>query len=59
MNDLTTQIKQLLDDWQDTQFNIKSDSARQMLANAINKEIQPTINKLIEDIVCPANEPRW
>ena len=57
-NSITDIIKQVLDEWKDTQFNIGSDSARVLLSLAIEERIQPEINQLIEDVVCPPNEHR-
>lgn len=58
MDDIKQNIRELLDEWQHTQLNISSESARDLLTMAIMEKIEPTINKLLEDIICPANEHR-
>lgn len=39
LTELQSTIKRVLDDWQDTQLNIRSDSARLLLALAIAEAI--------------------
>lgn len=46
-------IKQVLDEWKDTQINISSDSARVLLALAIQEQVDKQTSQLIEDLVCP------
>lgn len=58
MDDIKQNIRELLDEWQHTQLNISSESARDLLTMAIMEKIEPTINQLLEDIICPANEHR-
>lgn len=58
MDDIKHNIRELLDEWQHTQLNISSESARELLTMAIMEKIEPTINQLLEDIICPANEYR-
>ncbi len=57
-NNITDTIKSVLDEWKDTQFNIGSESARTLLSLAIEEQLNPVINQLIEDVVCPPNEHR-
>jgi len=46
-------IRDVLDEWQHTQINIASDSARHLLALAIQEQVDKQIGQLIEDVVCP------
>lgn len=46
-------VRKVLDEWQHTQINIASDSARHLLALAIQEQVDKQTNQLIEDVVCP------
>lgn len=46
-------IRESIDEWKDTQLNISSESARDLLAKSIHKRVHGHIKQLIEDIVCP------
>ncbi len=57
-HNITDTIKSVLDELKDTQFNIGSETARTLLSLAIEEQLNPVINQLIEDVVCPPNEHR-
>tara|TARA_A200000159_G_C7314055_1_gene335940 strand:- start:444 stop:629 length:186 start_codon:yes stop_codon:yes gene_type:complete len=38
------------------QINMQSESAREMIANKLEKELDKYVNSMIEDIVCPPLE---
>ena len=53
LTDVEQLILKALDRWQHAQVNMNSESARVMLAKSIGQEVDPYINRLIEDMVCP------
>ena len=38
------------------QINMQSESAREMIANKLEKELDKYVNSMIEDIICPPLE---
>jgi hypothetical protein len=38
------------------QINMQSESAREMIANKLEKELDKYVNSMIEDIMCPPLE---
>tara|TARA_A100001011_G_C14017013_1_gene717829 strand:- start:52 stop:282 length:231 start_codon:yes stop_codon:yes gene_type:complete len=52
MSDTKKIIKEVLDDWSESQFNIASEYGRDALAEEVSKKIDNHIHQLIEDIVC-------
>ena len=52
-SDVERLIAKTLEKWADDQVNLGSESARQTLAKSIAQDVEPYINQLIEDIVCP------
>ena len=46
-------VRKVLDEWQHTQINLASDSARHLLTLAIQEQMDKHTNQLIEDVVCP------
>ena len=53
LTDVEQLILKALDKWSNAQVNMHSESARVMLAKSIGQEVDPYINRLIEDLVCP------
>lgn len=49
-------IRNVLEEWKDTQFNIASESARTLLALAIHEQAHKHVSNVIEDIVCPGDQ---
>jgi hypothetical protein len=45
-------ILEVLDKWQDTELNIKSECARGLLADDISDRISLNVETLIEDVIC-------
>ena len=57
MNDLiTTTIKQVLDNWQHTQLNIASKSARDMLTKELASALEPVMVDCVESIITTDNK---
>ena len=52
-DDIKQAIKQALDEWSDAQVNIASEQMRIILAESIAKKVEPCMQQMIEDIVCP------
>ena len=52
LTDIERLIARTLEKWADAQVNIGSQSARETLAKSIARDVDPYINRLIEDIVC-------
>ena len=46
-------IREVLDQWKDTELNIASETARHLLALAVHERVQSHISHLVEDIICP------
>ena len=46
-------IREVLDQWKDTELNIASESARHLLALAVHERMQSHITQLVEDIIYP------
>jgi hypothetical protein len=45
-------ILKVLEEIQDSQINIKSESAREFLANKLEPELQKYLNEILEDVCC-------
>ena len=45
-------ILKVLKELEDTQINIKSESAREFLADKLEPELQQYINQILEDVCC-------
>lgn len=52
-NDIKQAIKQALDEWSDAQVNLASDQMRVILTESIAKKVEPCMQQMIEDIICP------
>jgi len=50
--EIRSMIMEVLDKWQDTELNIKSECARGMLADDISDRISLNVETLIEDVIC-------
>ena len=44
-------ILKVLEDSSNSQINLQSKSAREMIANKLEEKLQPHVNKLIEEII--------
>lgn len=58
MSDIKKIIKNVLDDWSESQFNIASEPGRELLTDAIGDEVDKHVHQLIEDIICSQQIPR-
>mgnify|MGYP001265855361 FL=1 len=45
-------ILKVLEEIQDSQINIKSESAREFLADKLEPELQQHINQILEEVCC-------
>ena len=54
-SDIYRIIKRVIDQWQDTQINLQSESARVLLALAIHEQVDSQVKQTIEEIVCGAD----
>ena len=51
-SDIYRIIKRVIDQWQDSQINLQSESARVLLALAIHEQVDSQVKQNIEEIVC-------